>query len=188
MVVLPVSASCVTISNHDSLSSSETGVIPGIRSGKKHSSDWAQCQKAISGIYFTEKWRATTLQPGLGFDKFKPRLESGFFKCISRLNCWFLGCGDRSCSGRGSQDLSNGTGAASKLSSFLTVFTPLVYERTFALWTVSSSGLDSADEYSSDSSIQKSPDNVYKTIPRLGMHFVSLTFPSWSGFDCTSIV
>jgi hypothetical protein len=35
----PVSASCVPISNPDSLSSSETGVDPEIRSWKKHLSD-----------------------------------------------------------------------------------------------------------------------------------------------------
>ncbi len=40
----PVSASCLTISNTDSRSSSETGVNHGIRSWNiKHSSDWAQC-------------------------------------------------------------------------------------------------------------------------------------------------
>ncbi len=64
----PLSASCMTISNPDSLSSSETGVNPGIRSWKKHSSDWARCQKAIGGIYFTKKWRGETLHPGLEFD------------------------------------------------------------------------------------------------------------------------
>jgi hypothetical protein len=32
------------------------------------------------------------LQPGLEFDNFKPRLESGIFKCISGLNSsFFLG-------------------------------------------------------------------------------------------------
>ncbi len=52
----PVSASWVTISNHESLSSSETG----IQSWKKHLTDWARCQKAIGGIYFPKKWRAET--------------------------------------------------------------------------------------------------------------------------------
>ncbi len=47
---LPVSASCVTISNPDSLSSSETGVNPGIKSEKKPLSDRARCQTAIGGI------------------------------------------------------------------------------------------------------------------------------------------
>jgi hypothetical protein len=83
----PVSASCVSVSNPDSLSRSETRADPGIRSWKKHSSEWSWCQKAIGGIYFTKKWwRAQTLQPGLEFDNFKPRLESGIFKCISWLN------------------------------------------------------------------------------------------------------
>jgi hypothetical protein len=61
---------------------------------KYHSSDWDRCQKAIGGIYFTRKWRAETLQPGLEFDNFKPRLKSGIFKCISWLNGSFFGCDD----------------------------------------------------------------------------------------------
>ncbi len=73
----PVSASCLTISNPDSLSSSETGNNPGIRSWKKHSSDWARCQKAVGGIYFTKKRRVETLQPGSEFDNFKHQLKSG---------------------------------------------------------------------------------------------------------------
>ncbi len=62
---------------------------------KKHLSDWARCQKAIDGSYFTKKWRAETLQPGLEFDSIKPRLKSGIFKCISWLNSSFLGGDDR---------------------------------------------------------------------------------------------
>jgi hypothetical protein len=81
-----VSASCATISKPDSLSSSETGVYPRIRSCKMHLSEWARCQEAIGGIYFTKTWRAETLEPGLEVDNFKPRLESGIFKCISWLN------------------------------------------------------------------------------------------------------
>ncbi len=90
----PVSAGCVAISNPDSLSSNEAGVNPGIRSWKKHSSEWARCQKAIGGIYFTKKWRADTLQPGLEFGIFKPRFESGIFKCISWPNGSFFGGDD----------------------------------------------------------------------------------------------
>jgi hypothetical protein len=71
-----VFASCVTISNPDSLSSSGARVNLGIRSWRKHFSDWTWCQKAIGGIYFTKKWRAETLQPGLlEFDNLKPRLK-----------------------------------------------------------------------------------------------------------------
>jgi hypothetical protein len=73
----------------------KTGVNPGIRSWKKHLSDWAWCQKAIGGIYFTKKWRAETLQPGLEFDNFKPRLKSSIFKCISWMNSSFFGGDDR---------------------------------------------------------------------------------------------
>jgi hypothetical protein len=78
-----VYASCVTFSNPDSLPSSETRVNGGIRSWKKHLSEWAPCHKAIGGIYFTKKWKAETLQPGLEFDNAKPRPKSGIFKCIS---------------------------------------------------------------------------------------------------------
>ncbi len=55
-----------------------------------HSSDWARCQKAIGGIYFTKKWRAGTLQPGFEFDSFKPWLKGGIFKCISWLKGSFF--------------------------------------------------------------------------------------------------
>jgi hypothetical protein len=58
---------------------------------KLHFSDLVQCQKAIGDIYFTKKWwRAETLQPGLEFDNFKPRLESCIFNCISCLNGFFF--------------------------------------------------------------------------------------------------
>jgi hypothetical protein len=61
--------------------------IQEIRSWKKHLSEWAWCQKAISGgTYFSKKWKAETLQPGLELDNFKPRLKSDIFKCISWLN------------------------------------------------------------------------------------------------------
>ncbi len=46
-------------------------------------------------IYFTKKWRAETLQPGLEFDNYKPRLKIGIFKCISWLNVSFFGGDDR---------------------------------------------------------------------------------------------
>ncbi len=62
---------------------------------KKHLSEWASCQKAIGGIYFTKKRRAETLQPGLEFDNFKSRLQSGIFRCISWLNSSFFRGGDR---------------------------------------------------------------------------------------------
>ncbi len=50
-----VSTSDVAILNPYLLSSSETGLDYGIRSWKKHLSDWDRCQKAIGGIYFTKK-------------------------------------------------------------------------------------------------------------------------------------
>ncbi len=104
-----VFASCVTISNPGWLSSSETRINLGIRSWKKHLSEWARCQKAIGGIYFTKKWRTETLQPGLEFATFKPRLKRGIFKCVSCLNGSFFWGWWSVFSERGSQDLSNDT-------------------------------------------------------------------------------
>jgi hypothetical protein len=51
----------------------------------ENTQEWARCQKTIGGIYFAKKWRAETLQRGLEFDYFKPRLKSGIFKRISIL-------------------------------------------------------------------------------------------------------
>ncbi len=116
-----MSASCVTISNPDLLSRSETGVNLGIRSWEKRSSEWARCQKGIGGIYFTEKWRAESPQPGLEFDNFKPRLESCIFKCISWLNSSFFEGNDRGFLEDRSQDLSNGTYVAHLLLSVTNV-------------------------------------------------------------------
>jgi hypothetical protein len=81
----PVSASFVTLLNLFLLSSSGTGVNPGMRSWKKRLSECVRCQEAIGGICFTNKWRAETLQPGTEFDTFKSWLKSGLFKCIPWL-------------------------------------------------------------------------------------------------------
>ncbi len=105
-----VSTSCMTIANPTLLSSIETVVNPGIRWWKQYLSECVRCQKAVGGIYFTKKWRAEALQPGLEFDNFKPRLERSIFKYISWLNgsvfswCWWSGFYKR-----GDQDLPNGT-------------------------------------------------------------------------------
>ncbi len=115
MVVFWCLQVCVTISNPDLLSSSETEVNLGIKSWKNHPSEWSQCQKAVGGIYFTKKWRAETLQPGLEFDYFKPRLENGIFKRISWLNGSSFGAWSGYSEG-GSQNLPNGTNAASQLA------------------------------------------------------------------------
>ncbi len=80
-----------TISYLDSLLSNVTRVNPGTRSWKWHLSEWARCQKAIGGIYFTRRCRAETLQRGLEFDNFQQRLKSGIFKCISWVNGSFFG-------------------------------------------------------------------------------------------------
>jgi hypothetical protein len=76
----------MTLSNPDSLSSSETRVDHGITWNKKLKNElfWrSRCQKAIGEINFAKKWRAVTLQRGLTLDNIKPWLESGIFKCIS---------------------------------------------------------------------------------------------------------
>ncbi len=46
-------------------------------------------------IYFTEKLRAETQQPGLEFDNFKPRLKICIFECISWLSGSFFGSDER---------------------------------------------------------------------------------------------
>ncbi len=94
----PEFASCMTMSNPDLISSSETRVNPGIRSWRKHISEWARLldvRKPLVESISQKKWRAETLQPGLEFDNFKPRLESGIFKCISWINGSFLGGDNR---------------------------------------------------------------------------------------------
>ncbi len=70
----PGSTIDVTIMNPESLSSTETGVDPEIRSWKNHLSKWARRKKAVGVVYFTKKWKVETLQRGLGIGSFKPRL------------------------------------------------------------------------------------------------------------------
>jgi hypothetical protein len=82
-------------SNPDSLSSSEEWAYLVIKNSKKHLSKWARCQKAVGGAYFTKKSRAEALGPGLKFDNFKSRLNSGIFKCFSWLNGSFFEGNDR---------------------------------------------------------------------------------------------
>jgi hypothetical protein len=87
-----VSASYVTIENPDSFTRSGTWVNRGMRSWRKQFSDWARCQKALGGIYFTKKWRAEALQHGLEFlKKSDPGLKEVSLKCISSLNGSFFG-------------------------------------------------------------------------------------------------
>ncbi len=52
---------------------------------QEDSSEWARRQKVVGGIYFTKNITAKALRPDLKIDKFKPRLRSGIFKCISWL-------------------------------------------------------------------------------------------------------
>ncbi len=122
-------ASCVTISNPHSLSSSETGVNPEIRSWKNHLSEWARCQKAVGGIYFTKKWRAETVQPGLEFDNIKPGLESGIFKCISWQNGLLFGGDDRGFLTEGVKTYHMGPMSPLSSLTFFSVLTSIVYGR-----------------------------------------------------------
>jgi hypothetical protein len=83
-----VFVSCVACSNLNALYCSERGSSSNQKL-KKHLSDWAGCQKAIGGIYFTKKWKAETLQTGWGFDNFKPRIKAvssnASPRCTARL-------------------------------------------------------------------------------------------------------
>jgi hypothetical protein len=85
----PVSTSCVTISNPNALSSRETWMNVGIRSWKPK--EWVRCQKAVGGIYFTQKGRHDALQTGLLTEHFNSLLKRGIFKRISWLNDSFVG-------------------------------------------------------------------------------------------------
>ncbi len=136
-----VSTSCVASPNPDSLSSSETGVNPGIRSWKKALIWMSSMSESHWCIYFTKKWRAGTLQPGLEFDNFKPRLESGTLKCISWLNGSFLGDDDRGFL-RGSQDLSHGTNVHSLDSATFSVFTSIIYMLNCVFKVISGPSVD----------------------------------------------
>jgi hypothetical protein len=94
-------------------------------------SPWWYC------IYCTKKWRAETLQPVLEFDNFKPRLKSGIFKCISWLNgSFFWGWWSGSFES-GNQYLANGTSVASQLTTFMSVFTSIVYGRDVTICSFS---------------------------------------------------
>jgi hypothetical protein len=81
------SASCVAISNADSISSCDTGINPGIRSRKCTELDVRK--PLVVSISKSQELRLYNLV--LGFDNSKPRLKSGIFKCISSLNCSFFG-------------------------------------------------------------------------------------------------
>ncbi len=84
----------------------------------------SEIQKLMVSSYFANKWRADTVQAGLAFDNFRPRLKSSIFKCTSWLNSFFFsGVSWLRFSERGSQDLSNGMDFA----NFFSVFTSIVY-------------------------------------------------------------
>ncbi len=113
----PLYASCVAISTPGRLAFQQLNMGWSWNEKLKIALSWMSsiCQKAIGGIYVTEKWRADTLQPGSEFDKFKPRHESCIFKCISWLNGSFSGGW---WSGFSEKDLSNnGTNVASYLAN-----------------------------------------------------------------------
>ncbi len=88
---LPLSASCVAISNPDLLYSSETGVDPWMRSWKKRLSECVQCQKAIGGIYFTKRVKNWDSTAWFRIWHVQTQAWSGIFKCVSWLNGSFFG-------------------------------------------------------------------------------------------------
>ncbi len=70
------SKGCVTLSNPDLLSSSETR-----KKKLKKARIWmSSMSESHWCIHFTRKWRADTLQPGLEFDILRSRLKNGIFK------------------------------------------------------------------------------------------------------------
>ncbi len=75
--------------NPDSLFSNETGVNLGIKSSYKHVSEKARFQKVPKEV---KRWDSTTW---FELDNFKPRLKNCIFKCISWVNCSFMGGDDR---------------------------------------------------------------------------------------------
>jgi hypothetical protein len=118
----------VTIMNPESLSSTETGVDPEIRSWKNHLSKWARRKKAIGVVYFTKKWKVETLQRGLGIGSFKPRLKGCNFNThllaersvfYFYLFIFFFFLDHYGLLKIWSKDLSNGTNVVSWLANFL---------------------------------------------------------------------
>jgi hypothetical protein len=73
------------VSNTRYLSSSEKRVNADIRVWKLHLSESNWCQESFVGIWFTNQWKATSLQP-LTFSN-----HCSLFKCISWLNGSFFG-------------------------------------------------------------------------------------------------
>jgi hypothetical protein len=58
----------------------------------------SEIHRWTGGIYFTKKWRAEILQPGLEFDNFIPLLKSVIFKWIYSLSSsYFCGGDDQGC-------------------------------------------------------------------------------------------
>ncbi len=128
-----VSTSCVTFSNPDVISLQLSnriwsGMSKNLKKKYRHSFERAGCQEAIGSIYYTKKWRAKILRPGLKIDNFKPRVKKciGIFKCISWLNSLFFGRWSLGFFEGGNQDLSNITNVASYLANFFPVLSSIV--------------------------------------------------------------
>jgi hypothetical protein len=108
----------LTVSNHDSLFSSETQIYPGTKKNwREHLISSNERQEAIGGLLFSNKWKVATLQPTVWkIDDFKPRSTSsdissgGSIFRVEDQN--FL------IQGAKTQQLSNATGdVASKLAN-----------------------------------------------------------------------
>ncbi len=118
-------------SNSNSLPSSERRFDSGARRWEKSLSEWTRRQEAIVGIHFTKKWRAETLQLRLESDNFKPRLESGIFKCIFWLNGSLLGVmiGVRWTWKSGLIKWHQATNVTSQLANCSSLFTSIVHAK-----------------------------------------------------------
>ncbi len=125
----PVSASCVTISNSNSLSSSKTEFNPWRRSWK--TLIWMSVMSKSRWWYLFRKevksWDLTTWFRNW---QFQTPAWSVIFKCISRLNGSFLG-DDRGFVKEGVElDLSIGTNSIATIilaSLFFSAFTSIIY-------------------------------------------------------------
>ncbi len=84
--------SCVTVWNQSYLSSRESRVSTDMRRRKFHQSDSNRCQESVDGICYTDKQRAPSLRPSLGYDSFKPTPKRSMFKCISWRDVFFFFC------------------------------------------------------------------------------------------------
>ncbi len=80
---------CETSSCFPTVKSPFTGVNAGLRRWKDHLSEWTRSLEA-NVVMILYRRRASAPRRGLGFDDFKPWIQSGIFKGICWLNGSFL--------------------------------------------------------------------------------------------------